>query len=476
MVILPRRARRLATALLAAAALSGCVGGGTAVMNKPLSPDRLVGDGPISRGGYRVAGVHGTQSSGTLVLLAFSGGGKRSAAFGYGVLKGLRDFTVTINGRPERLLDEVDMMSSVSGGSFPAAYYGLYRDKIFTDFEKDFLDKDIEAYIYGTYLLPWHFVPTMVDSDHGTNDRMAEVYDDLMFHGATYADMMRAGKPLVSINATDVDHGLAFQFTQDQFDLLCSDLMSYPLSRAVAASNGFPVVFSPITLRSYRSQCAGRVPAWIRDDEGKGDPLSRTHQLAGISRLYLDADSTKYVHLMDGGIADNLALRGMINTILVITGATDLAGRFDLARIRRIVLISSDGQSANDAASAREEHLTSLGQMFNVVSGTQIDSYNFETMLLARQQMDVLSEAVRKARCAQGPVAADGHPCNDVQGFLAHLSLAGVKDEAERKRLARIPTGLTVDAPDVALLVAAGEAQVMQSPDLAAFRDSLTRD
>ena len=31
------------------------------------------------------------------------------------------------------------MMASVSGGSFPAAYYGLYRDKIFTDFEKDFL-------------------------------------------------------------------------------------------------------------------------------------------------------------------------------------------------------------------------------------------------------------------------------------------------------------------------------------------------
>jgi NTE family protein len=473
---MPAHARRrhgLAAVVFAVLALAGCVGGGTAVMNKPLSPSVLVGDGPISRGGYRVAGVHGTQSSNTIVLLGFSGGGKRSAAFGYGVLKGLRDFTVPIGGSQQRLLDEVDMMSSVSGGSFPAAYYGLYRDKIFTDFEKDFLNKDIEAYIYGTYLLPWHFVNAMVNPDHGTNDRMAEVYDDLMFHGATYADMFKAGKPLVSINATDVDHGLVFQFTQDQFDLICSDLSSYPLSRAVAASNGFPVVFSPITLKSYRPQCAGRVPAWIRDDAIKGDPLSRTHELAQINRRYLDADKAKYVHLMDGGIADNLAMRGMINTMMVIAGATDIAERLDISRVRRIVLISSDGQSENDFASAREEHLTSLGQLFNVVSGTQIDSYNFETMVLARQQLDAVRDTVRKMRCARGPVDADGYPCGDVQVFLAHLSLAGVADPAERERLAKIPTGLTIAAPDVARLVAAGEDQVKQSPDLAAFRNSL---
>jgi len=109
-----------------------------------------------------------------------------------------------------------------------------------------------------------------------------------------------------------------------------------------------------------------------------------------------------------------------------------------------------------------------------VVSGTQIDRYNFETMVLTRQQLDILRNAIRKERCASGPVAADGYPCDDVQVFLAHLSLAGIADKAERERLAKIPTGLTIDAPDIALLVAAGENQVRQSPELAAFRDSLT--
>ncbi|MGH6882713.1 MAG: hypothetical protein ACREFM_17470, partial [Hypericibacter sp.] len=92
--------------------------------------------GPDLSKGYRFGALPPTDNSPELfVALAFSGGGKRSAAFGYGALTGLRDLTIKIGGRERRLLDEVDSMSAVSGGSFPAAYYGLYRDKIFTDFE-----------------------------------------------------------------------------------------------------------------------------------------------------------------------------------------------------------------------------------------------------------------------------------------------------------------------------------------------------
>jgi NTE family protein len=465
---------RLAFFLFGLLALSGCVGGGTEVMNQALSPTLMQGEGPISKGGYRSGSLPADRSSSTIVVLSFSGGGKRSAAFGYGVLRGLRDYPILIDGNQMRLLDEIDMMSSVSGGSFPAAYYSLYHDKIFTDFEKDFLNQDLESYIYGSYLLPWRFAKALFNPNYGTNDRMAEVYDKLMFHGATFQDLERAGRPMISINATDVDTGLEFMFVQDQFDLICSDLLSYPVARAVAASNGFPILFNPITLKSYRSQCNGRVPAWIRADDGKADPLSRAHQLAESHRIYLDADRTKYVHLLDGGIADNLAMRGVINMSMVLSGdIEDLGGRFNLGRVRRIVVISADGQAENDTATSKQIHLTGLGQLFNVVSGTQIDRYNFETMVLTRQQLDVLRNAIRKERCKSGPVAADGYPCDDVQVFLAHLSLGGIADKAERERLAKIPTGLTIDPQDVAQLVAAGEEQVRQSPELAAFRDSL---
>ena len=450
--------------------LAGCAG--TATMNKPLSPAALNSNNTsISRGGYRLFSLNESGSPDVLVALSFSGGGMRSAAFGYGVLRGMRDFPIAIEGRERRLLDEIDIMSSVSGGSFPAAYYGLYRDKIFTDFEKDFLNQNIESYVWGTYLIPWH-LGWLVDPNYGTNDRMAEVYDKLMFHGATYADLIRAGRPMLAIAATDVDHELAFPFLQEKFDLLCSDLTSYPVARAVAASNGFPVVFTPITLKSYRPQCGGRVPDWVRANTGD-DPFSRLHKEAQSAQLYLDADRTHYVHLMDGGISDNLAMRSMISAMLLFTGESAVDERFDLTRIRRILLISSDGQAANDGATARSRHLSGLGQIFNAVSGTQIDSYNFETMVLAKEELDDLRDAIRKQRCEKGPVSSDGHPCGDVESYFAHLSLAGIADAAERQKLQQIPTGLSLEPADIAQLIAAGERQVKNSADLAAFRDSL---
>jgi NTE family protein len=119
---------------------------------------------------YRLDALPANDASDEILLvLAFSGGGKRSSAYSYGALKALRDTPVVIDGRQRRLLDEVDGISSVSGGTFTAAYYGLHRERTFTDYEADFLRRDIEAYIYGIYLKPWNW-EWLVNPYFGTND------------------------------------------------------------------------------------------------------------------------------------------------------------------------------------------------------------------------------------------------------------------------------------------------------------------
>jgi len=87
------------------------------------------------------------------LILTFSGGGTRAAAFSYGVLDELRRTPVIINNKERRLLDEVDLISSVSGGSFTSAYYGLFGDKIFTTFDKKFLKKRVQSDLIKLSLL-----------------------------------------------------------------------------------------------------------------------------------------------------------------------------------------------------------------------------------------------------------------------------------------------------------------------------------
>ena len=445
-------------------------------MNAPLpAPPPVDAAALAEHPGYRFPSL--TQEGNTeeiLLVLAFSGGGKRSAAFSYGVLEGLRDLTFEVDGRQTRLLDQIDIITSVSGGSFTAAYYGLHRDRIFADYEADFLRRDIEGDIFGLYLLPWNW-EWLVNPTYGTNDSMAEIYDDAMFHGATYADLISNGLPFINIAATNITNGEVFLFNQVQFDLLCSDLSTYPVARAVAASNGFPVLFTPITLESYAENCAGMRPEWLDAALQDPDTLSRRAYLARIAEEYLDSEAVQYVHLMDGGIADNLAMRGVLNAVTAFGGDASMLRATGLDRVRRIVIISADGQAAQDRRWAQQRTVTGIGQIFNLVSGTQIDRYNFETLQLARETVAGLTERLSEVRCAEGPTI-DGHPCDDVTWDFLHVSLANIPDEQARAQLQAIPTGLTLPDEAIDLLVRFGRELILDTPELLDLRDDFVTD
>ena len=280
---------------------------------KPLTPEEMAPPGAfsLSEGGYRIQALppH-AEAPDLLVFVAMTGGGKRSSSFGYGALTGMRETMVPAAGGPVSLLSQLSAISGVSGGSFPAAYYGLYRDAAFGNFEKDFLYQDTNSYIYGVYLLPWNWT-WIVDPTIGTNDFMARVYDRTMFRGATYADLGAKGRPIIAVGATDISYGTPFLFTQENFDLICANLSSFPLARAVAAPNGFPGLFSPVTLTSRSADCAGRRPGWVQRVSASdlNDPLSPLGRQATSADRYLDPGQTSYLHLSDGGVSDNLALR-----------------------------------------------------------------------------------------------------------------------------------------------------------------------
>lgn len=432
------------------------------VMNKPLP--KLASGAPKYAPGYTLpALLHGSDDQ-ILLALAFSGGGKRSAAFAHGALRGLRALQVTENGRTHPLLDDVAYIAAVSGGSFPAMHYGLYREKSFETFPTEFLKRDINAFIFGIYLLPWNW-EWLVNPLFGTNDAMAAVYDRLMFHGATYAALLRLGLPMISIDATDIAGGISFPFNQSSFDMLCSDLSSFPVARAVAASNGFPVLFSPITIASHRRDCTGFPPPDVPPPEwAEEDALSRRALLARNAERYLDPNRTHFVHLMDGGIADNLALRSLSNALIGLD-ENDALLRSIASTTRRVIVISVDGQAATNPTLGQQRIVSGLGQIFSAVSGTQIDAYSFETLLFANQQVENVTKKLTRIRCDMGRVVA-GYDCGDVKGALIHISLAGVQDPARRERLQAIRTGLTIPDADVDALMAEGESLIQTNPTL----------
>src|SRR5581483_9246059 len=82
----------------------------------------------------------------------------------------------------------------------------------------------------------------------GLSELAAQLYDEILFHDATFADMERGDSPAIAVGATELSTGARVVFTQQNFDVMCADLESFKLSRIAAASSAVPVVLSPLTI------------------------------------------------------------------------------------------------------------------------------------------------------------------------------------------------------------------------------------
>jgi NTE family protein len=326
-------------ALARAAALSAalCVfAGGCA--HWPATPRLEQAGAP----GYRFGEVtRPGQSDDLLVVLAMSGGGTRAAALGYGVLEELRRTEVTVNGVKRRLIDEVDVISAVSGGTFPATYYALRGEKTFEEFEAKVLSRNFESELVWRILTPtnWFRLPS---GTFGRSDLFAELYDETVFDHATFADLKKADGPMVIINGTDITIGARFSFTQDQFDAICGDLSKVALARAVATSTALPPLLTPISFENRGGTCGGKAPAWqaaakaaADGSETPGRALLRARAL----QSYADP-AHPYVHVFDGGLSENLGLAEVVRALEILKVSPNEPELAAIRRARKVVVIA----------------------------------------------------------------------------------------------------------------------------------------
>ena len=403
------------------------------------------------------------------VVLAMSGGGTRAAALSYGVLKALRDIPIEVNGIKRPLLKEVDLITAVSGGSITAAYYGLRGERIFNEFEDRFLRRDIGREIGSAVLNPLHWF-----SRSGRTDIAADVLTQRLFGKATFADLARSGGPMVVINATDLARGVRFGFVNEYFNLICSDLASYPVANAVTASMAVPVVFNPVVLRNHGG-CgrARRVAEYFESlpTNISADAKATTQSLAS----YANADKRPYVHLVDGGISDNLGLRAMLDIInipqnrgvspqgrspsavasLPVLSGQDIAARAAQSPIQRLIVIVIDASTEPESTIDQSNKVPSIPATLNAVTDTQLHRYSQLT----------LDEAKRTFEYFAGLSSTPEKP---VSAYFIHLSINNVTLPETRHHLNQIPTALGLPAEDVRLLIDTGEQLLRQHPALGA--------
>jgi predicted acylesterase/phospholipase RssA len=450
------------------AALAGCAG--------PINP-RLDAYGDA---GYRYANVRGDgQEQELFVILAFSGGGTRAAAFSYGVLEGLGAVRYRSDAGGERvLLDDVDVISSVSGGSFTAAHYALFGTQGFRAFEENFLYRNIQGALIGRALAPWNWA-RLLRSDYSRIDLAADLYDDALFHGATFSTLLELPRrrPYLLLNATDMTLGARFEFTQDQFDLLCSNLSPVPVARAVAASSAFPVLLSPLTLRNYSGgACDGfRPPLWLAN----GLASSREPRRMALARDLLsyrrDVEARPFVHLLDGGLADNIGLRGPYVALSGQDSAWSVFSKINQGKIRHVLVITANAKTGRDPGWDARESPPGVVDVLGLVTTGPMGNYSFETVQLIAEHFRKLNgdlenfracENLGKEQCSAFTLPFELAAKVDFHAVeLAFDKLTAEGDGPLRTCLEGLATSFHLPRAQVTLLRQVAQRLLMTSPD-----------
>jgi NTE family protein len=442
------RSRRLTPlVLLCAFTLAGC--DAHPPINAPIANQDLAK-------GYRLQRVKAdTDNPGdVLVILTLSGGGTRAAALAYGTMEALRDVKLRMGGRSRRLLDEVDVINAVSGGSIVAAYYAVYREGLFRDFEGKFLKRDVERQLRAELLAN---LPRLAQSQFSRGDVLAEYFDRELFRGATYTDLARGDmRPYVVINATALSTGARFPFTQAQFDLLCSDLGSVSLGRAVAASAALPPFFSAITVESYAGTCG---PVSLPGITPTVDPSARVRVgRLEEARTYTDRSRRPHIHLVDGGLIDNLGLRVAGDFAAEQGGFFELVDALGYHDVTHVVFISVNAETDPNYAI---DQTTDVPNFFQTLNALKLPgrAHSFDVAEQLRSSFAAWRDEVRNRRSSS---AADG---SAPHFYFIDVSLQAIADEDERNSFQSIPTALTLDPATVDRLRAVARKLLLGSAD-----------
>jgi NTE family protein len=424
---------------------------------------------------YETRWAHrGDYDAENLVILAFSGGGTRAAAFSYGVLEALRPLSaIGPTGRKIRVLDEVDLITGVSGGSFTALAYGLYGEKLFDIYESSFLKRNVQGELIARAFNPANW-GALSSENWGRSELAAQFYDEILFHGATFADLDRGNGPLILASATDISTGARLGFMQQAFDYLCSDLDAVPLSRAAAASSGVPFALSPVTINNYGGSCKFAAPPWAEtfsDPATAPRPASRMIKHFQELQAYQDGVHRPYIHLVDGGLADNLGMRAALEVVDGLE-ALNLIGRpTPLDHVRRIIFFIVNSRSSPKTNWDEVEHAPGSLELLLKATGVPIDHFSYEAVEQLRDTMArwQTMRRIRESAALPGnhdPELAQLANTPNIDLYAIDVSFSALEDKAEAEYLNNLPTSFVLPPEAVDRLRAAAATIIHSSPEL----------
>ncbi len=303
------------------------------------------------------------------------------------------------------------LISSVSGGSVTAAWFGLHRrpghqDGDLDGLRNDFLTKDNMAQLELDAVNPITQLG-LITGKFSRIEALESLLDQRLFNHAKLAELNQSGKPYVILNTTDMAGGETFALVPRRFDDVCSNYDALPVATAVSASAAFPILLTPVSFQNFSVGCAGqrRDGQWIEIDlSNPYTPylnLSEYREARYANDLrhgpnpYRDID---YLYFLDGGLADNLGVRSLRTALIAPYDDAGVLRGINEGRIRDLVIIVVNARSDPSNNLYQQSEQPGLVSMVKTVTSAPIDANTANSQIALSSLLRELADAAAAVR------------------------------------------------------------------------------
>jgi NTE family protein len=280
----------------------------------------------------------------------------------------------------------------------------------------------------------------------------------------------------VFINASDVYDRTPFIFNSTTFKAICSDLDSYPVASAVAASAAMPVVFARIVIASYANRCQPEIPAWIVAAQTNQTAPPLLKEYANAIARYRDG-SVPFIKLLDGGLVDNYGLSGLtIERLAAGTPYGPLTAQ-RAVKVRRLLFLVVDAGRGPSGDWAQSADGPTAPEIVQAAADTAIDSGALSSFTAFDQIMTEWREALIHWRCGLSSSERQSYgintkwDCRDLKVFVGRINFEQLGPQ-RAFALQSIPTRFKLTSDEVETLITAGQEALRKNPTFRQFVDS----
>jgi NTE family protein len=245
------------------------------------------------------------------------------------------------------------------------------------------------------------------------------------------------------------------------------------LSRAAAASSAVPVVLSTVTINNYGGTCNLTVPSFVKlftQSANPPRPAARVIRELKEGQDLTDSVHRPYVHLVDGGVSDNVGMRGVLDALQLLEALHGVGVPTPLDHVKRIIVLVVNSLSSPPTNWDESEQGPGVVDVLLKATGVPIDHYSYEAVELLKDIAARWQTARHIRDLAQCSTNKDSPICAatrvpEAEIYAIDVSFATLPDKAERAYLNQQPTSFVLPAEAVDRLRAAAGTIILASPE-----------